>query len=119
MAHVQKRVRASGTTTYVVRWYAPDGKERTKGGFRTRKAAKVYATKVESGLMQGNDFDPSKGGVTFREAAQQWLASRHDLKATTKAGHEAALAPASSRRGDGKTLAWIIHGIDRWSVSQT
>lgn len=107
MAHVQKRVRASGTTTYVVRWYAPDGKERTKGGFRTRKAAKVYATKVESGLMQGNDFDPSKGGVTFREAAQQWLASRHDLKATTKAGHEAALAPASSRRGDGKTL-----GID-------
>lgn len=33
MAGIQKRVRASGTTTYVVRWNAPDGTERTKGGF--------------------------------------------------------------------------------------
>ena len=36
MAGIQKRVRASGTTTYVGRWYAPDGTERSKGGFRTR-----------------------------------------------------------------------------------
>jgi integrase len=107
MSSIQKRVRHSGTTTYVVRWYAPDGKESTKGGFRTRKAAHAYATKVDHGLLQGNDYDPSKGSIIFREAAQLWLASRHDLKATTRAGHEAAFAPASSRRGDAKTL-----GID-------
>lgn len=108
MAHVQKRVRASGTTTYNVRWYTPDGKERTKGGFRTRKAAQAYATKVEHGLLTtGNGFDPAKGTTTFRAAAQAWLASRHDLKPTTLGGHQAALAPASMRRGDGKTL-----GID-------
>ncbi len=53
------------------------------------------------------DFDPDAGRLTFRIAAQQWLASRHDLKATTYAGHKAALAPAATRRGDGKTL-----GID-------
>lgn len=107
MASVQKRVRHSGTTTYVVRWYAPDGTERTKGGFRTRKAALAYATKVESALLAGNDFDPAKGALTFREAAAAWLASRHDLKPTTKAGHLAAFAPAATRRGDGKAL-----GID-------
>jgi|GEM_PF-1497901 len=125
MAHAQKRVRQSGTTTYVVRWYAPDGKERTKGGFRTRKAATAYATKIEHGLLQGNDYDPSKGGITFREAAQLWLASRHDLKATTKAGHEAAVAPASTRQGDGKTLGvdavfggYPLNAIKREQISE-
>jgi integrase len=107
MAFVQKRVRASGTTTYVVRWYAANGTERTKGGFRTRKSAAAYARKVEAEALAGNDFDPAKGAVTFRDAAQLWLASRADLKATTLAGHCYALARAADRVGDGATL-----GID-------
>lgn len=69
----------------------------TAGGFRTRKAAEAYATKVEHNLLAGNDFNPAKGALTFRAAAQAWLASRHDLKPTTLAGHQAALAPASMR----------------------
>jgi integrase len=93
MASVQKRVRASGTTTYLVRWYAPDGAERTKGGFRTRKTAQAYATKVENGKLRGVEFDPNKGKVLFREAAQAWLASRDDLKPTTLAAYHDALAP--------------------------
>jgi Arm DNA-binding domain len=56
-----------------VRWYTPDGKERTKGGFRTRKAAQAYATKVEHNFLAGNDFNPAKGALTFRAAAQAWL----------------------------------------------
>jgi integrase len=107
MARIQKRVAKSGATTYVVKWRTPDGKDRTKGGFTTRKAANAYGTKAENASLQGLVFDPSAGKVLFRDAAQLWLASRHDLKPTTKAGHEAALAPASSRRGDCKTL-----GID-------
>jgi integrase len=126
MAHVQKRVRASGTTTYNVRWYTPDGKERTKGGFRTRKAAQAYATKVEHGLLTtGNGFDPAKGTTTFRAAAQAWLASRHDPKPTTRGGHEAALAPASTRQGDGKTLGidavfggYPLNAITREQISE-
>ena len=41
-------------------------------------------------------FDPRSGGVLFREAAQDWLSSRHDLKRSTHAGYEAALAPKCS-----------------------
>jgi integrase len=125
MAGIQKRVRASGTTTYVGRWYAPDGTERSKGGFRTRKDAKAFAAKADTETLTGMDFDPGKGRMLFRDAAQVWMASRHDLKATTKAGHEAALAPASTRRGDGKTLGidavfggYPLNAIKREHISQ-
>ena len=44
---LQKRTTKGGETAYIVKWKTPDGKHRTKGGFRTRKAAQAYATKVE------------------------------------------------------------------------
>lgn len=107
MASVQKRVRASGTTTYVVRWYTPDGTERTKGGFRTRKDAKAFAAKAEAETLTGMDFDPGKGKMLFRDAAVIWLESRKADTRNNAANHRYALAPAATRRGDGKTL-----GID-------
>jgi integrase len=95
---VQKRVRANGTTTYVVRWYAPDGTERTKGGFRTKKAAEDYAAiHVEPKRRRGIDVNPNAGKVLFREAAEKWLAGRHDLKETTRAAYADALAPTAER----------------------
>ena len=101
MASVQKRTRADGRPVYVVKWRTPDGKERTKGGFPTKKLADAYATKQAEAKLRGLVFDPKAGGVTFREAAQSWLDSRHDLKATTREGYRGALAPADQRRGDG------------------
>jgi hypothetical protein len=90
-----------------VKWKDPDGKHQTKGGFRARKAAEDFATETADRIRRGVYFDPKAGRMLFRDAARLWLASRHDLKVTTKAGYEAALAPAITRRGDGKTL-----GID-------
>lgn len=104
---MQKRMGKDGVNRYIVKWRTADGKDRTKGGFRTRKAAAAYATKVEDGKLRGIEFDSKAGGITFREAAACWLDSRHDLKPTTLAGHRYALARASERRGDGKRL-----GID-------
>src|SRR3954463_13230312 len=94
MATVQKRVRHSSTTTYVVRWYAPDGKERTRGGFRTKKAAEDWAAlEVEPKRRQGIAVDAHGGKVLFRDAAAAWLESRYDPKATTRAAYADALAP--------------------------
>lgn len=107
MASVQKRVRASGTTTFVVRWSTPDGKERTKGGFRTRKDAKAFAAKADAALLTGMDFDPGKGKMLFRDAATIWLESRKADTRNNAENHRYALAPAATRRGDSKTL-----GID-------
>jgi integrase len=98
MAGIQKRVRASGTTTYVVRWNAPDGTERTKGGFRTKKAAEDYAAiHVEPKRRRGIDVNPNAGKVLFRDAAAKWLADRHDLKETTRAAYADALAPTAQK----------------------
>lgn len=107
MAAIQKRVRASSTTTYVVRWYTPDGEQLTKGGFRTRKNAKAFAAKVDAAAVTGDDFNPARGKLLFREAAVVWLESRMADTRNNAANHRYALAPAATRRGDGKTL-----GID-------
>ncbi|GAA11013.1 tyrosine-type recombinase/integrase [Gordonia alkanivorans] len=85
---------------YKVKWRTPDGKHRTKGGFRTRKEADAYATSVDFNQRRGTTFDPRSGDVTFRVAAAAWLDSRHDLKATTRRGYAYALAPATERRGE-------------------
>jgi integrase len=107
MAGIQKRVRASGTVTYVVRWYTPNGAERSKGGFRTRKDAKAFAAKADTETLTGMDFDPGKGKMMFRDAAAIWLESRKADTRNNAENHRYALAPAHMRRGDGKTL-----GID-------
>jgi integrase len=98
MAHVQKRTRADGATTYVVKWQNPDGKHRSKGGFTTKKSAENYATRVKGGRLTGIEYDPKAGAVAFREAAAVWLDSRHDLKPRTIAGYREMLAPANERR---------------------
>ncbi|NOQ62532.1 tyrosine-type recombinase/integrase [Mycolicibacterium fortuitum] len=93
MASVEKRQNSKGAATYIVKWRTPDGKHRTRGGFTTKKAARAYATKVEDARVRGVEFDPAAGKLLFREAAQTWLASRHDLKETTRAAYADALAP--------------------------
>jgi integrase len=108
MARVQKRIRSDGRSVYVVKWRTPDGKDRSKGGFTTKKLAEAYATKAEGAALTGVEFDPNAGKMLFREAAEVWLQSRAaDLKPTTLVGHRYALAPSAQRHGDGKTL-----GID-------
>ena len=62
---------------------------------------------AEHRLQRGIMFDPKAGGVTFREVAQAWIDSRHDLKPGTHAMYRKALAPAATRRGAMREL-----GID-------
>lgn len=93
---------------WIVKYREPNGKQRTKGGFKTRKPADAFDTKVKAAKLAGVVFDPRAGSCLFRESAQAWLRSRKsDLKITTWGGYEYALAPAAQRQGDGKTL-----GID-------
>lgn len=95
MASIEKRTKADGAATYIVKWREPNGKHRTRGGFATKKAAGAYANKVQDAHLRGVAFDPNAGKVLFRDAAQAWLASRHDLKATTLAAYRDALAPTA------------------------
>lgn len=98
MPRIQKRETARGAT-YVVKWRTPDGSDRSKGGFATKRKAEAYATKLENGKLVGIEYDPKSGEIPFREAAALWLQSRHDLKPRTLAGHREMLAPKATRRG--------------------
>lgn len=126
MASVRKFTsEKDGKPYYKVKWRTPDGKHRTKGGFRTRKEAEDYATTIDFNQRRGAIFDPKSGDLTFRAAAEMWLASRHDLKATTRAGYVHALAPADQRRGDMAELGidatfggYPLNAITREYISQ-
>ena len=106
MARIQKRETVSGTT-YVVKWRAPDGADRTKGGFTTKRKAEAYATKLANGKLVGIEYDPKSGEIPFRDAAALWLESRHDLKTRTRAGYREMLAPKATR-----TRGMAALGID-------
>ncbi|CAM3636491.1 tyrosine-type recombinase/integrase [Mycobacterium frederiksbergense] len=89
-------------------WRKPDGQLDSKGGFATKKAAKMYGAEAERKAAMGIGFDPKAGAITFREVAEEWLDSRADeLKPSTLNGYRYALKPKEQRRGDAKTL-----GID-------
>lgn len=102
MARIQKRVTAKGAPNYIVKWREPNGTDRSKGGFATMRAARDYvATEVDPKVRRGVAVDPSAGQATFRATAEEWLASRADLKPTTLAAYRDALAPttdATSKR---------------------
>lgn len=93
MASVQKKTLKSGATRYEVRYRTPDGKCRTKGGFTTKADAESYATNIDYKQNRGHTWDAKAGLVLFRDAAAQWLASRHDLKPRTRAGYVGHLRP--------------------------
>lgn len=93
MAHVQKRTTSTGQTRYVVKYRTPDGKQRSKGGFTTKKDAEAYANEVDYSQRRGSTWDHKAGALTFSVAAGEWLASRHDLKPRTRAEYENLLRP--------------------------
>ncbi|NKR27510.1 tyrosine-type recombinase/integrase [Rhodococcus hoagii] len=125
MAHVQKRTTSTGQTRYVVKWRTPDGKQRSKGGFTTKKNAEDYATEVDYNTKRGTRFDPKAGGVLFRVVAAAWLASRHDLKPRTRGEYENLLRPKTrgpiATRGlsiDAKFGGYPLNAITREQISE-
>jgi integrase len=92
---------------WVARWYSPDGIEMSHSPFATKKSAEAYEAKAKTAIAAGMEFNPAKGKVLFRDAAGIWLESRTADTRNNAANHRYALAPAATRRGDGKTL-----GID-------
>jgi integrase len=63
-----------------------------------------FAAKADAETLTGMDFDPGKGKMLFRDAAAIWLESRKADTRNNAENHRYALAPAATRRGDGKTL---------------
>lgn len=90
MAHIRKDPHGSGN--WQVLYRDPEGKQRTKGGFKSEKQAKIAATQIEASMHRGSWVDPKRGRIRLGEFAEKWLADQHHLKPKTLNDYEHVVA---------------------------
>ncbi|STC82202.1 site-specific integrase [Corynebacterium ulcerans] len=82
MASIKKYDTAKGTA-WRVQYRSPDGKSRTKQGFRTKAEAQRWAGKNATKIMEGSWIDPNAGKTLIRDLTETWWEGRQHLKAST------------------------------------
>lgn len=115
MAHVQRK----GKGRWQARYRGPDGRERTRM-HRRRIDAERWLTAQEHQMDRGDWLDPSRGSLTLDRWAAGWLATRGDLRTTTRARLESimrlhVLPEFGSRRLRSLTNA----EVHRWVAAMT
>lgn len=73
--------------TWTAYWRAPDGRQRTKGGFKTKTGANEHLTEVLGAIRQtGTYSEPSKMALAAY-LREEWLPTLLELKPTTRQGY--------------------------------
>ncbi len=76
MASVERRERKGRNgeiiRTYRVRWWGPNGKQRSKS-FKRKVDADRFAATVSADIVRGPYIDPDAGKVRFEDYAEHWL----------------------------------------------
>jgi integrase len=91
MANVSAYTTAKGETRYRVRYRKPDNSQTDKRGFRTKREAREWASRLQVGLSDGVWVDPSKGKALLGPLAEVWFSSLVDLRPTTLANYRQQL----------------------------
>ena len=120
MAHVQRRCSrcrrsvpqgtrvctcGSREASWVARYRAPDGGERSRS-FERRTDAERWLTSEESSKLTGAWVDPTLGRMTFGEWVERWNATTVDLRPTTRALNL------------GVVRNYLLPRFDRWPLSK-
>jgi len=84
MASVSAYTTSSGRTRYRVRYRLPDGRSTDARGFLTKQAAVNHAHQVEVDKGRGKLVSHSAGRTTVGAVAEQWFASKVNLKPSAK-----------------------------------
>lgn len=98
MASIKPYKTAKGRA-WRVQYRSPDGKNRTKQGFRTKNEAQAWAEKNATTIRTGDWIDPNAGKVTIGELGARWLEMQTHLKPSTLRTTE---------------QTWRIHVKPRW-----
>lgn len=88
-----KRVPTKGPQTgsrWVARFLLDDGRE-VKRRFPTKAKAAAWLDEQSAGMVRGDFVDTRRGRVTFADWSASWLASKADLKPSTRARYEGIL----------------------------
>ena len=79
MASIHKYTTKQGRR-YLVAYRRPDGRDTTKRGFATKKAAEVWAADNTIALATGSWVDPKHATVTVGELGEKWVRRQTHLK---------------------------------------
>lgn len=84
---IERRALTSGRVSWRVRYYGPDGRERSRS-FRLRRDAEAYEAKTLTERTRGDWIDPRRGKVTLQEVWNDYERSgMGHLRETTKANY--------------------------------
>lgn len=81
----------------------------------TLAAARSLVEEVRQAVVAGDGWSPSGGtgsGVTFREIAEQWLASRRSVREVTRRGYRSELVSVNAIIGDRPVASLTRPDID-------
>jgi integrase len=92
MAYAQQRMTSSGTSRWYAIYFTPDGRQRSGGGFSTKRDAERSAIKLEQQAAAGTLADASRGKLAFAAYVERyyWPAAQH-LEPTTLAAYRSNL----------------------------
>jgi integrase len=92
MAFAQQRTTTAGTSRWYAIYFTQDGRQRSGGGFATKRDAERAAIKLEQRATAGTLADASRGRLTFADYVEKyyWPAAQH-LEPTTLAGYRSNL----------------------------
>ena len=99
MASIKKYDTAKGKA-WRVQYRSPDGKSRTKQGFRTKNAAQAWADKNATQIRDQDWIAPEKNAVHIEELWGRWWKSR-----------QSQLAPSSQKALE---TSWNVHVKPKW-----
>lgn len=87
---IERRALPSGNLSWRVRYYGPDGRERSRS-FRLRRDAEAYDAKMRTERQRGDWIDPRRGRVTLAEVWVDYerVGMGHPRE-TTKASYRSA-----------------------------
>lgn len=109
---IEKRSLPSGRVSWRVRYYGPDGRERSKS-FRLRRDAEAYDAKMRTERQRGDWIDPRRGRVTLWDV---WVdyerTGMGHLRETTKASYRNAW-----RHVDATFGRWPVSKIEHADVA--
>lgn len=83
MASIKPYKTAKGRA-WRVQYRSPDGRNRTKQGFRTKNEAQAWAEKNATTIRTGDWIDPNAGNTNVEDIGQAWLATLTHLKPSTQ-----------------------------------
>lgn len=109
---IQKRVLPSGRVSWRVRYYGPDGRERSRS-FRLRRDAEAYEARMHTERQRGDWIDPRRGRATLAEVwAEYERTGMGHLRETTKAAYRNAWRHVDARFGK-----WSVANLEHADVA--